>query len=152
MSKCDNWAGVVSSDKYWFFICLSTSPLYMQVNFTCWTSMWGIYWLIDSSTLTTAQCSQCINGFVPTQMKIAVLWYPVEWKKTGTTLLKKIFQVQKHLPATQSPQKWNHHYCKVTAQIFHTFWNTLCPVYNYSIRIQWAIGKLDNKKSMHNKL
>ena len=46
------------SDKYSFFICLSTSPLYLQVNFTCWTSVWGIYWLTDSSTLTVAQCNQ----------------------------------------------------------------------------------------------
>ena len=42
------------SDKYWFFISLSTSPLYLQIIFTCWTSVWGIYWLIDSSILTTA--------------------------------------------------------------------------------------------------
>ena len=46
------------SDKYWFFICLSTSPLYLQINFTCWTSVWGIHWLINSSTLTTAQSNQ----------------------------------------------------------------------------------------------
>ena len=57
LSKFDNWAGVFSIDKYWFFY-LSTSPLYLQVNFTCWTSVWGIYWLTDSSVLTTAQCSQ----------------------------------------------------------------------------------------------
>ena len=52
MSKCDNWTGVFSSDKYWFYICLSISPLYIQVNFISWTSVWGIYWLTDSSTLT----------------------------------------------------------------------------------------------------
>ena len=48
----------VYSDKYSFSYLPQYQSPYVQVNFTCWTSVWGIYWLIDSSTLTTALCNQ----------------------------------------------------------------------------------------------
>ena len=77
MSKFDNWAGVFSSDKYWFFICLSTSPLYLQVNFTCepqcevfigslTCQLWHLHNVMNRKD---------INGFVLTQMKLAVSEY-----------------------------------------------------------------------------